>query len=344
MIGVFEQRKRLLEVRSDPPELVRETIILETDSRPMASSEEKLNGGQQQFLHFKNILRKIFLEDWPMKLIALAITFALWLGVTGLSAPTIQRMSGIPLTLRLSSNVEVTNSPNQEVDIVISGDKRKIDQINKNDLIVSVDLTDLQPGDRLIQLTPGTVLLSLPNGVKLDEIQPRQIAVRLEPIEVREIPVNVTTEGEPADGFEVYSASVTPEKVSVRGPANLMRSLASVSTDKIDLTNRAGDFTATQVSVNVTNSKATLLEPLVDVVFRIGEKRVERSFRVPVRDDPSRRVTVVLFGGRSLFEDVKEDEIIIEMSRDAAGKEQPVVILPPSLAGLVEIRRPRQVR
>lgn len=310
----------------------------------MVSYDPKLNAGQQQTLVFKNILRKIFLEDWPMKLIALAISVALWIGVTGLSAPTIQRMSGIPLTLRLSSNVDVTNSPNQEVDIVISGDSRKIDQINKNDLNVSVDLTDLQPGDRVIQLTPATVLISLPNGVKLDEIQPRQIAVRLEPIEVREIPVNVTTEGEPADGFEVYSASVSPEKVNVRGPANLMRSLASVSTDKIDLTNRAGDFTATQVSVNVTNSKATLLEPLVDVTFSIGEKRIERTYRVQVRDDPSRRVTVVLFGGRSLFEGVQDDDIFVEMSRDAAGKEQPVVILPPSLAGSVEIRRPRPVR
>ncbi len=310
----------------------------------MTSTEEKPVRGQQQKLLFTNILRKVFLEDWAMKLIALAISFALWVGVTGLSAPTIQRMSGIPLTLRLSSNVDVTNSPNQEVDIVISGDSRKIDQINKNDLNVSVDLTDLQPGDRVIQLTPATVMLSLPNGVKLDEIQPRQIAVKLEPIEIREVPVNVATEGEPAEGFEVYSHTVTPQRVSVRGPSNLVRALASVTTDKISLTNRAGDFTATQVTVNVTNSKATLLEPLVDVSFRIGEKRIERAFRVPVRDDPGRRVTVVLFGGQSLFENVAAEDLIVEMARDESGKEQPQVILPPALAGSVEIRRPRNER
>ena len=93
---------------------------------------------QQYTLYFKNILRKVFLEDWMMKLAALAITLALWVGVTGLSKPTQQRMSGIPLTLRFSNNIEVTNSPIQEVDIVISGDKRKIDQINKNDLLVSL--------------------------------------------------------------------------------------------------------------------------------------------------------------------------------------------------------------
>ena len=123
----------------------------------MPSSADNYVEKQQYKLYFKNILRKVFLEDWLMKLVALVITFALWIGVTGLSKPTQQRMSGIPLTLRFSNNTEVTNSPNQEVDIVISGDKRKIDQINKNDLIISLDLTDVQPGDRVIQLTPDNV-------------------------------------------------------------------------------------------------------------------------------------------------------------------------------------------
>lgn len=295
-------------------------------------------------LYLKNILRKVFLEDWLMKLVALVITFALWVGVTGLSQPTIQRMSGIPLTLRLGNNVEVTNAPIQEVDIVISGDKRKIDQINKNDLIVSVDLTEVQPGDRVIQLTPAAVSLALPNGIKLDEIQPRQLAVKLEPVEIREVPVTVTTEGQVAEGFEVYGQTISPEKVRVRGPANLMRSLASVSTDKIDLTNRSGDFSVRQVAVNVSNPKATLLENLVDVTFRIGEKRIEKSFSVPVAGDARRRVNVVLYGGRSVFEGVTPEDITVEMTKDANGVERPTVTLPSQLAGQVEIRRPRADR
>ncbi len=311
----------------------------------MATNADKFVRKQQTKLYFKSILRKIFLEDWLMKLVALVITFALWIGVTGLSKPTIQRMSGIPLTLRFSNNIDVTNTPIQEVDIVISGDKRKIDQINKNDLIVSLDLTDVQPGDRVIQLTPSTVSLALPTGIKLDEITPRQIAVKLEPVEVKEITVNAVTDGQLPEGYEVYGTpTVTPAKIRVRGPANLIRSLASVTTDKIDLANRTADFTARQVSVNVSNPKATLLETLVDVSFRVGERRVEKSFSVPVANEPKRKMTVVLFGGKSLFDTVKPEDITVEISKDASGKETPTVTLPSSLDGNVEIRKPRAER
>lgn len=310
----------------------------------MASKDEKFFAKQQMWVFIKNILRKVFLEDWLMKLVALVITFALWVGVTGLSEPTIQRWTGIPLTLRLSNNVEVTNAPIQEVDIVISGDRRKIEQIVRNDLIVSLDLTDVKPGDQVIQLTPGTVSVELPNGIKLDEIQPRQLAIKLEPVEIREIPVAVTTEGQVADGFEVYEQTVTPASVRVRGPANLMRALASVSTEKIDLTNRSGDFTARQITVTVSNPKASLIEPLVDVAFRIGEKRIERSFSVPVTDDTKRRVNVLLYGPRSLFENITPEDITVEMVRDANGNERPSVTLPSQLAGQVEVRRPAPPR
>lgn len=307
----------------------------------MTPSDDKFVRRQQQKLYFKNILRKIFLEDWLMKLVALVITFALWVGVTGLSKPTIQRISGVPLTLTLPNNTDVTNTPIQEVDIIISGDKRKIDQIVKNDLIVSLDLADVQPGDRVIQLTPASVSLSLPSGIKLDEIQPRQFAVKLEPVEVKEIPVNVVTDGAPANGFEVYGQTISPPKVRVRGPANLMRALSSVTTDKIDLTDKNADFAARQISVNVSNPKATLLETLVDVNFRIGEKRIERSYSVPVSGDGKRKINVLLYGGKSLLDGLKPEDITVEMIRDAAGTEKPNVVLPSSLTDSVEIRRPK---
>lgn len=306
----------------------------------MVTKADNVIRGRQHKLYFKNILRKVFLEDWLMKLVALVITFALWVGVTGLSTPTVQRMNGIPLTLRFANNVDAATTT-QEIDIIISGDKRKIDQINRNDLVVSLDLTDVPPGDRVIQLTPATVSLSLPTGIKLDEIQPRQIAVKLENVEIKEVPVNVVTDGRVPDGFEVYAETVNPQKIRVRGPANLMRALSSVTTDKVDLTNKNADFTARQVSVNVSNPKAVLLETVVDVSFRIGEKRVERTFQVPVKGDAKRKIAVVLYGPGSLFDEIKPEDITVEVDKDAAGKDTPSVTLPSSLGDAVEIRKPK---
>ncbi|HEX3102437.1 MAG TPA: hypothetical protein VHQ01_11620, partial [Pyrinomonadaceae bacterium] len=60
-------------------------------------------------LFFKHIARKIFLEDWALKLTALAITLALWFGVTGLSTPQ-DRNFTIPLNLTIANNAEITNT------------------------------------------------------------------------------------------------------------------------------------------------------------------------------------------------------------------------------------------
>lgn len=287
-------------------------------------------------LWLKHILKKIFLEDWVMKLVALAITLALWLGVTGLSTPTTQRLTSVSLNLRFSNNIEVTNSPIQEVDLVVTGDKRKLAQIRKEDLVVSMDISDVMPGDRVINLTPETVAVSLPTGVKLDEIQPSRIAVRIEAVEEKEIPVKAETMGEVPEGYEVYSETITPPKIRVRGPANFIRSLSFVSTERIDMTNRVEDFTAKQIPVSVANPKATVVETVVDVAFRIGEKRVERIYSVPV--EGGRRANVVLFGGRSLFDNVRTENLHIEMAKNDAGDDVPRVILPPALDGKVEIR------
>jgi YbbR domain-containing protein len=285
-------------------------------------------------LFLKHVARKVFLEDWTTKLVALGITLALWVGVTGLSTPTTRRMTDIPLTLSYSNKTEITNSPVQAVSIVISGDKRKVNQITESGLVVSVDLSDVLPGDRVVQLSPENVSLDLPLGVKLQEIQPSRIAVRLEAVEEKEVPVKVETQGQLPEGFESYSETAMPARVRVRGPASYIRGLASVSTDKIDISEKQADFTARQVPINLSNPKATVPESVVDVTFRIGEQRIERTFSVPL--GTGKRAQVVLFGGKSLFDGILPSDIKVEI---AAGSDKPTVELPDSLSGRVEVRR-----
>src|SRR3982750_3297453 len=117
----------------------------------MAADRQTHRPRESQPLFFKHIVRKIFLEDWAMKIIALVITLGLWLGVTGLSTPTTKRFT-VPLNPNISNSTEITSSIITEVVIEVSGDKRKIDQINRSDLSATLDLTDVAPGDRIVSL------------------------------------------------------------------------------------------------------------------------------------------------------------------------------------------------
>ncbi len=299
-----------------------------------------LQKGQQK-VFFSRLFRRVFFEDWLMKLIALVITFALWFGVTGLRTNTKQRFQNIPLNIRVSNNLEITNSPVTEVDVIISGDKRKIDQLNPRDLVISLDLTGVQAGDRTVQILPENVLIDLPQGIKLEEIQPSKIAVKLETVEEREITVRAETEGSVAEGFELYGEPVVqPQKIRVRGPASFVRTLDFISTEKIDLTDRKEGFTAKQTPLNVANPKATLLDTVVEVSFRIGEKRIERLFQIAVEtDNGTKRATVILFGARSVIENLTTDNLNVEFVKNDAGENTPKLNLPFELEGKVEIKK-----
>ena len=288
-------------------------------------------------LFAKHVVRKIFLEDWGLKLTALIITLGLWLGVTGLSTPVTRRLT-VPLNLSISNNAEITNAV-QEVEIVISGDKRKVDQINKADLTVSRDLMDEPPGDRVISLTPDNVYVALPQGVKLVEILPIRIPVKLEAVEEKDVEVRAQYVGNPAPGFEIYGTSVLPPRIRVRGPASFISTLDFIETDKIDLKGRKEEFTAKQIPVSVANPKAAVLNTVVDVNFRIGEKRVERSFSLAVTGSPGKTATFTIYGPRTLLAKAKADDFRVEMYLNENGEETPRVILPNEFQDVAEVRK-----
>ena len=280
----------------------------------------------------KHILRKIFLEDWPLKLVALAITAGLWLAVTGLSTPTTTRFSGVPLTMQILNNTDITNAVTGEVDIVVSGDARRINRINKAALVASLDLTSMQPGERTVMLSPSNVFVDLPTGVKLDDISPNKLLIKLEAISEKDVPVRAETSGDTAANFEIYSRTTTPARVKVRGPESLVKSLDSIATEKIDVTGRSADFVARGVALAATNSKAAIQDSTVDVTFRIGEKRIERTFTVVA--NTGKRVRFTVFGPKSLLEKRKPEEFKAVVGSDST----PQILLPVDLADLVEVR------
>lgn len=311
-------------------------------SNLMLSDIDTPNRQEPKRLSMRRVLRKIFLEDWMLKLTALVITLALWFGVTGLSTPTTKRFS-IPLIPNIATNVEIINTPREEVDIVVSGDQRRVDQISRSDLVATLDLRDVAPGDWVISLSPETVAVTLPQGVKLEEVQPSRIPINLEAVEEKDVDVKVVLSGNLPPGYEVYSANALPGKIRVRGPASFVRTLETVETDPIDIAGRDKDFTARQVPVGVSNPKASVLNTVVDVVFRIGERRVERTFSVPIPAFPvpiagieGKTALFTVYGPRTAVQAARESDFRIEPAPAEGG--QPRVVLPPELENIAEVR------
>jgi YbbR domain-containing protein len=289
----------------------------------------------------RSVLRKIFLEDWALKAFALVITLSLWFGVTIVSKG--KEATGrfvVPLNFRLSDNSAVTSAPVQEVEIRVRGRDDVVDQIRRNDLVVYVDLSDSAPGERTVTLTPETVSIPLPDGAKVVDLQPSRIAVTVERVEEREVAVKPVTTGALPAGYELYGQPIViPSRVKVRGPASLMAEIDELLTDKVSLNGWRENFTARQVPVYAANGKVTIYNTVVDVDFRVGEKRVERSFMLT--STTGRTANVTVFGPRSALAKMKPTDLRFEVGKDAAGADTPLVTLPVELQDTVEITKTR---
>src|SRR5256714_14769001 len=131
----------------------------------------------------KRWLREIFVEDLGLKLLALAISLALWYGVTGQRTPTTIRVPHVPLNFRLPNNTEISNDPRSEVEVALTGNKSALDAINVRDLIVNVDVSDLKPGNEpyKVQLLLKWVTMELPDGVFFTDLEQNIGLICLEP-------------------------------------------------------------------------------------------------------------------------------------------------------------------
>jgi hypothetical protein len=86
----------------------------------------------------------------------------------------------------------------------------------------------------------------------------------------------------------------------------------------------------------LANQKAAVQTTVVDVAFRIGERRVERPFTMPVALYPDLRATFVLYGPRSILLRARTDQMTVEYGTEGDGTGR--VVLPAEWYDQVEVR------
>jgi YbbR domain-containing protein len=205
-------------------------------------------------------LRRIFIEDWNLKLLALAITLGLWFVVTGQKTTITRQFRGVQLNFHVPGGIEIGNNPPADVAITVSGPQSDLERLNPRELSANVDITDRKPGQRVIQLTSGRTQIDLPDAVRLEEIEPATVSLKLEPIADRELPVEPRLEGTLPSDFEVSQVVITPDRVKVRGPASHVYALQKVPTESISIEGRRESFDVPETAIYIADQKVDALE------------------------------------------------------------------------------------
>jgi len=258
------------------------------------------------------LARKIFLEDWSLKLLSLAIAMVLWLVVTGQNEPVTAHVN-VQLNFIRPQSLEISNDPPRTVDVMLTGSRNKLDDLTALDLVATVDISDQQPGERVLRLA-DKAQISLPQGVKVDGFQPSAIPIRLEPIVERQVPIEPKLEGKSPDGFQVYGVRPSKGSVLVRGPESRVNSLQKVLTESIWLTGHKESFTASNLGIDVPDTKIDLLDPVVSVQVDIAEVPVDRTFsgvRILNSDGTAPLLNITVSGPPSILDKLKAEDLQI---------------------------------
>jgi YbbR domain-containing protein len=287
----------------------------------------------------EKLLRRIFIEDWSLKLLSLAIAIVLWLLVTGQNQPVTAHVN-VQLNFIRPPALEISNDPPHTVDVMLTGSRSKLDDLTSLDLVATIDISDQRSGERVLRLA-DKAQIALPQGIKVDGFQPSAIPIRLEEIVDRQIAVEPKLEGKPDEGFEVYSVYPNKGSVSVRGPASRVNALQKIATESVWLAGHKESFTAKNVALDVPDPKVDLLDPMVNVSVDIGERRIEKTVSgvavTTAKGDKVQPATtsVTLLGAASFLQTLKPEELKIVLEGDDL---KPRLELPDALKGKIVLK------
>lgn len=213
---------------------------------------------------------------------AAILAFLVWVTATMQFDPiTEQRFPvRIPIQLTIDPNMTVVNQQTTSVWVMVRAQQSVHEDLAAEDIIVSADLSGLQPGRHTVELDARLAR----RGVV--DTQPRQITVTLERIQSQQVPVVVVIPPEldlPAN-FVREDPVLSETQAAITGVAQQVQRVTAVQAT-LDLRNLRNSF-STDVSLIPVDADG---QPVSDVEVNPGSVTVQMDIR---RRDDVREISV----------------------------------------------------
>ncbi len=210
------------------------------------------------------------------KLFALGAAFLLWLFVNAGKRET--QVVQLPIELRnLPEHTVLANTDRVDsVAVRLNGPGPLLASLDVRRAPVVVDLARVKLGED-VRVKLRDEMMRLPRGVRVLDIEPSRVPIRLEAVRRASVPVSLVRTGEPPEGYRIGTVKITPAKVVVTGPANVVERLQGVDTEPVDL---AGLTAGTQRTVGLVRPDQVSLKPeRVAVDIDVGQVIVSRELK-----------------------------------------------------------------
>jgi YbbR domain-containing protein len=211
-------------------------------------------------------------SNFGLKALSLIIAAGLWLA----GHRDIERAIEVPVEFRnIPSDLMVSDNRVDYVVLRLMGPRTLVSTLDSEDLKLSMDLKGAKSGSASYPL--GAHSFNIPRGVTVARITPPVIHLRLEPVIQRALPVTVRFSSRPPLGYKIAQTTVEPDTVSVQGPADDVKRLASVETIPIDVEETNGVLKR-KVRLSADGKALSFSPDQVEVSITVDEEEMTKDF------------------------------------------------------------------
>lgn len=200
------------------------------------------------------VLKRIFVQNFGLKLISLALAIGLWLVVA--RSPVAEVEIKVPIELHNISDLEVDSPSFTEALVRVRGPERVIHRLRPGDVRVEVDLSPVGPGTRTFDLTQRNV--RLPRDLEVVQVVPGQFQLSFDRRVTRTVDIHARVTGDPGPGVRVKEVISDPATILITGPRRRVEALEGATTDPVDINGAMERVTFT--------TQAYAPDPLIQVV------------------------------------------------------------------------------
>lgn len=179
-----------------------------------------------------NPLFNLFAGNTGAKVVSVIVAVVLWVVVLGSRAVEVSKE--IPIIVTTPSDLVISNDIPEKVVFKLSGPKAFLRAIlDRPEDPIRVNLSGARTG--LVTYRFFADNIHLPIGVRVLQVNPPSMVVKLEAQKTKEVPVRLEMRGSLPEGYVLKHAEIAPRTIRIRGPESRVEGITEAPTSPIDL-------------------------------------------------------------------------------------------------------------
>jgi hypothetical protein len=257
-----------------------------------------------------------FTRELPFKVLSLLFAILLWAWVQ--TQQIVAQRTRAQVKWTFPEQLTWVDPVPKTLVVTVRGPQGLVRNVKKRTLRYDVDLNEAESGPVSVDFS-SRALKGVPEGVQVVQISPPGVDIELDRRMDRTVRINPAIIGEVANGYRLEGIQIEPNTSGITGPRSIVRNIAEVSTDVIDVTGLTKDAVFELPIVPKSRAVQSKIEEPVKITVRVQPVIAEKTFtEVPVmsRSDGWRTVpatAIVTLSGPALdMRELTADRISVQ--------------------------------